>query len=148
MYRSPERPSASAGPAGSLHPRAQNLPPAALHAHSPRAGKPFVALHCAVLSETLLASELFGHERGAFTGALTTRDGRLQQADQGTLFLDEIGEISPAVQARLLRFLQEQEFERVGGNQTINVDVRGVAAICAKHLIKPSNVQTSPEGAS
>jgi len=101
---------------------------AALHEHSPRAGKPFVKLHCAALSETLLESELFGHERGAFTGAVTRRDGRFQQADRGTLFLDEIGEISPSVQVKLLRFLQEHEFERVGANQTTKVDVRVVAA--------------------
>ena len=101
---------------------------AALHEHSPRAGKPFVKLHCAALTETLLESELFGHERGAFTGAVTRRDGRFQQADGGTLFLDEIGEISPGVQIKLLRFLQEQEFERVGGNQTLKVSVRVITA--------------------
>src|SRR6185503_11176999 len=95
---------------------------AALHEHSPRAKGPFVKLHCAALSETLLESELFGHERGAFTGAVNRRDGRFQQADRGTLFLDEIGEISPAVQVKLLRFLQEHEFERVGANQTTQVD--------------------------
>jgi DNA-binding NtrC family response regulator len=101
---------------------------AAIHEHSPRAAAPFVKLHCAALAETLLESELFGHERGAFTGAVARRDGRFQQADRGTLFLDEIGEISPAIQIKLLRFLQEHEFERVGGNQTIKVDVRIVAA--------------------
>jgi two-component system, NtrC family, response regulator AtoC len=101
---------------------------AAIHEHSPRAGGPFVKLHCAALAETLLESELFGHERGAFTGAVGRRDGRFQQADGGTLFLDEIGEISPAIQIKLLRFLQQHEFERVGGNQTIKVDVRVVAA--------------------
>ncbi len=101
---------------------------AALHEHSPRADKPFVKLHCAALTETLLESELFGHERGAFTGAVTRRDGRFQQADGGTLFLDEIGEIAPAVQIKLLRFLQEHEFERVGGNQTVKVNVRVIAA--------------------
>ena len=106
----------------------KELVAAAIHAHSPRASGPFVKLHCAALAETLLESELFGHERGAFTGALTRRDGRFQQADRGTLFLDEIGEISPAIQVKLLRFLQEHEFERVGGNQTIKVDVRIVAA--------------------
>ena len=100
----------------------------AIHEHSPRAKQPFVKLHCAALAESLLESELFGHERGAFTGAVTRRDGRFQQADGGTLFLDEIGEISPAVQVKLLRFLQEHEFERVGGNKTIRVDVRVVAA--------------------
>jgi DNA-binding NtrC family response regulator len=101
---------------------------AALHQHSNRAAGPFVKLHCAALAESLLESELFGHEKGSFTGAATRRDGRLQQADGGTLFLDEIGEISPAIQVKLLRFLQERELERVGGNQTIKVDVRVVAA--------------------
>jgi DNA-binding NtrC family response regulator len=101
---------------------------AAIHEHSPRAKGPFVKLHCAALAETLLESELFGHERGAFTGAVSRRDGRFQQADGGTLFLDEIGEISPSIQVKLLRFLQQHEFERVGGNQTIRVDVRVVAA--------------------
>lgn len=106
----------------------KELVAAAIHEHSPRARHPFVKLHCAALSETLLESELFGHERGAFTGAVARRDGRFQQADRGTLFLDEIGEISPAVQVKLLRFLQEHEFERVGGNQTIKVDVRIITA--------------------
>ncbi|MBW8879724.1 MAG: sigma-54-dependent Fis family transcriptional regulator, partial [Acidobacteria bacterium] len=101
---------------------------AAVHEHSPRAGGPFVKLHCAALAETLLESELFGHERGSFTGAAGRRDGRFQQANHGTLFLDEIGEISPSVQVKLLRFLQEREFERVGGNETITVDVRVIAA--------------------
>ncbi len=101
---------------------------AAVHEHSPRAAYPFVKLHCSALAETLLESELFGHEKGAFTGAAARRDGRFQQADGGTLFLDEIGEITPGVQVKLLRFLQEREFERVGGNQTIKVDVRIVAA--------------------
>ncbi len=106
----------------------KELVAAALHEHSGRAGGPFVKLHCAALTETLLESELFGHERGAFTGAVARRDGRFQQADGGTIFLDEIGEISLAVQIKLLRFLQEHEFERVGGNQTVKVDVRIVAA--------------------
>jgi DNA-binding NtrC family response regulator len=101
---------------------------AAIHEHSPRARGPFIKLHCAALAETLLESELFGHERGAFTGAVARRDGRFQQANGGTLFLDEIGEISPAIQIKLLRFLQEHELERVGGNQTIKVDVRVIAA--------------------
>ena len=101
---------------------------AAIHERSPRAKGPFVKLHCAALAESLLESELFGHERGSFTGALTRRDGRFHQANHGTLFLDEIGEISPAVQVKLLRFLQEREFERVGGNETITVDVRVIAA--------------------
>jgi two-component system, NtrC family, response regulator AtoC len=106
----------------------KELVAAALHQHSPRAKGPFVKLHCAALAETILESELFGHERGSFTGAVGRRDGRFQQADGGTLFLDEIGEISPAIQVKLLRFLQEHELERVGGNQTIKVDVRVVAA--------------------
>jgi two-component system response regulator HydG len=101
---------------------------AAIHERSPRAKGPFVKLHCAALAESLLESELFGHERGAFTGALTRRDGRFSQANHGTLFLDEIGEIAPSVQVKLLRFLQEREFERVGGNETISVDVRVIAA--------------------
>ena len=100
----------------------------AIHERSPRTGGPFVKLHCAALAETLLESELFGHERGAFTGAVGRKDGRFQMADGGTLFLDEIGEISPAVQVKLLRFLQEHEFERVGGTQTVRVDVRVIAA--------------------
>jgi DNA-binding NtrC family response regulator len=101
---------------------------AAIHEHSPRRGGPFVKLHCAALADSLLESELFGHERGAFTGAAGRREGRFHQADGGTLFLDEIGEIPGATQIKLLRFLQEREFERVGGNQTIKVDVRIVAA--------------------
>jgi DNA-binding NtrC family response regulator len=106
----------------------KELVAAAIHEHSPRANRPFVKLHCAALAETLLESELFGHERGSFTGAVARRDGRFQQADGGTLLLDEIAEISAGVQVKLLRFLQEHEFERVGGNQTIKVDVRIVAA--------------------
>jgi two-component system, NtrC family, response regulator AtoC len=101
---------------------------AAIHEQSPRSKRPFVKLHCAALAETLLESELFGHEKGSFTGAVGRREGRFEQADGGTLFLDEIGEISPATQVKLLRFLQEHEFERVGGNQTVKVDVRVVAA--------------------
>jgi DNA-binding NtrC family response regulator len=100
----------------------------AIHQRSPRASGPFIKLHCAALAESLLESELFGHERGAFTGAMTRKDGRFSLADGGTLFLDEIGEISPAIQVKLLRFLQEHEFERVGGTQTIRVDVRVIAA--------------------
>ena len=100
----------------------------ALHALSPRAHEPFVALHCAALAESLLESELFGHEKGAFTGADRKRMGRFEQAHRGTLFLDEVGEISPAIQVKLLRVLQERAFERVGGGETIKVDVRLVAA--------------------
>ncbi len=100
----------------------------AIHENGPRARAPFVKLHCAALAETILESELFGHERGAFTGAVARRDGRFQQAAGGTLFLDEIGEIPPATQVKLLRFLQERTFERVGGNETLKVDVRIIAA--------------------
>lgn len=100
----------------------------ALHRNSPRRAKPFVAINCAALSETLLESELFGHERGAFTGAVALKHGRLEIADGGTVFLDEIGEMPPPMQAKLLRVLQEREFERVGGTRTIKVDVRVIAA--------------------
>ncbi|TWH77423.1 Nif-specific regulatory protein [Azomonas agilis] len=100
----------------------------AIHYNSPRSHRPLVRLNCAALPETLLESELFGHEKGAFTGAVKQRKGRFEQADGGTLFLDEIGEISPMFQAKLLRVLQEGEFERVGGNQTVRVNVRIVAA--------------------
>jgi two-component system response regulator HydG len=100
----------------------------AIHDRSPRARAPFIKLHCAALAETLLESELFGHEKGSFTGALARREGHFKNADGGTLFLDEIGEISPATQVKLLRFLQERAFERVGGNETIHVDVRIIAA--------------------
>ncbi len=100
----------------------------ALHEESTRRDKRFVKINCAALSETLLESELFGHERGSFTGAVGRREGRFELADGGTLFLDEVGEISPALQVKLLRVLQEREFERVGGTQTLKVDVRLVAA--------------------
>jgi DNA-binding NtrC family response regulator len=100
----------------------------AIHGASPRAKAPFVRLHCAALSESLLESELFGHERGAFTGAFSRREGRFKQADGGTLFLDEIAEVPAALQVKLLRFLQERTFERVGGNETLRVDVRIIAA--------------------
>jgi len=99
----------------------------AIHYHSPRKDKPFVKVNCAALPEDLLESELFGHERGAFTGAVSKREGRFELADRGTLLLDEISETSPAFQAKLLRVLQEQEFERVGGSKTIKVDVRVIA---------------------
>ena len=99
-----------------------------IHNLSPRAKKPFVVVHCAALAETLLESELFGHERGAFTGAVKRKLGRFELADGGTLFLDEIGEISPAIQTKLLRVLQERQFERVGGEETLKVDVRVVSA--------------------
>lgn len=100
----------------------------AIHYNSPRAAGPFVKLNCAALPENLLESELFGHEKGAFTGALTQRKGRFETADAGTLFLDEIGEISASFQAKLLRVLQEGELERVGGVRTLRVDVRVIAA--------------------
>jgi Nif-specific regulatory protein len=100
----------------------------ALHYHSPRAQRPFIKVNCAALPETLMESELFGHERGAFTGALTRKKGRFELADGGTIFLDEIGELSPATQAKLLRVLQEREFDRVGGHAPVRVDVRIIAA--------------------
>ncbi len=100
----------------------------AIHAHSPRRGKPFVAVDCGTLAESLLETELFGHERGAFTGAVGLRKGLLEQAHQGTCFLDEIADISPALQSKLLRVLQEREIRRVGGSASIEVDVRILAA--------------------
>jgi len=100
----------------------------AIHALSNRADKPFIAVHCAALSPQLLESELFGHEKGAFTGASERRIGRFEQASGGTLFLDEIGEIDPSVQVKILRVLGERSFERVGGNQTLGTDVRLIAA--------------------
>jgi Nif-specific regulatory protein len=99
-----------------------------IHDFSPRHDKPFIAINCAALPETLLESELFGHEKGAFTGAAGRKLGRFELADGGTLFLDEIGELSPSIQVKLLRVLQEREFVRVGGTQTIICDVRIVAA--------------------
>jgi transcriptional regulator with GAF, ATPase, and Fis domain len=100
----------------------------ALHQNSHRAKGPFVAINCAALTETLLESELFGHERGAFTGAVAQKKGKLEAADHGTVFLDEIGELTPALQSKLLRVLQERQFERVGGTRSIGVDVRVIAA--------------------
>jgi len=100
----------------------------AIHQASPRAREPFIAVHCAALSENLLESEIFGHERGAFTGAAERRIGRFESADTGTLFLDEISEISPATQVKLLRFLETKAIERVGGSKPIELDVRLVAA--------------------
>jgi two-component system, NtrC family, response regulator HydG len=101
-----------------------------LHDLSPRAKGPFIVTHCAALAETLLESELFGHERGAFTGAIKRKLGRFELADGGTLFLDELGEISPVVQTKLLRVLQEREIQRVGSEETVKVDVR---VLCATH---------------
>ena len=100
----------------------------ALHETSPRKSEPFVTVHCAALPETLLESELFGHEKGAFTGAAQRKPGRIELAHKGTLFLDEIGDVPRSVQVKLLRVIQERELERVGGTQTIRVDVRIVAA--------------------
>src|SRR5690242_11579496 len=100
----------------------------AIHQLSPRARQPFVTVHCAALAPTLLESELFGHEKGAFTGAHERRIGRFEQAQGGTLFLDEIGEIDASIQIKLLRFLGERSFERVGSNKTLTADVRLVAA--------------------
>jgi transcriptional regulator with GAF, ATPase, and Fis domain len=100
----------------------------AIHLNSDRAAKPFVGVNCAALAESLLESELFGHEKGAFTGALNQRKGRLEIADGGTIFLDEIAELSPGLQTKLLRVLQEREFERVGGTRPIKVDIRVLAA--------------------
>jgi len=99
-----------------------------IHQISPRSEKPLLTVNCGALHENLLESELFGHERGAFTGAVARRIGRFEEADGGTLFLDEIGELSPSVQVKLLRFLQEREFQRLGGNMTLRADVRIISA--------------------
>ncbi|MEQ8821341.1 MAG: sigma-54 dependent transcriptional regulator [Sumerlaeia bacterium] len=100
----------------------------AIHYNSPRRNRPFVAVNCGALSQTLLESELFGHEKGSFTGAVRQRAGRFEAADKGTIFLDEIGETTPEFQVKLLRVLQEQEFERVGGSKPVKTDVRIIAA--------------------
>jgi Nif-specific regulatory protein len=100
----------------------------AIHYNSSRAEKPFIKVNCAALPETLIESELFGHERGAFTGATNARIGRFEMAQGGTIFLDEIGDLPPAVQTKLLRVLQEKEFERIGGSTTIRVNARIIAA--------------------
>ena len=100
----------------------------AIHRNSPRRAKPFVAINCAALTESLLESELFGHEKGAFTGAVVQKRGKLEEASGGSVFLDELGELAPALQAKLLRVLQEREFERVGGTRTIQTDIRLIAA--------------------
>jgi len=96
----------------------------ALHRNSPRADKPFIAINCAAITETLLESELFGHEKGAFTGAVGAKPGQFEVAEGGTVFLDEIGELAPTLQAKLLRVLQEREFYRVGGTKPIRVHIR------------------------
>src|SRR5690606_22609563 len=100
----------------------------AIHGLSPRSQHPFVAVHCGAIPPDLLESELFGHEKGAFTGAVTTRKGRFEIAEGGTLFLDEIGDMSPVMQVKLLRVLQERSFERVGSTTSIHCNVRIVAA--------------------
>jgi len=100
----------------------------ALYQHSERVGKPFLAVNCAALPDTLLESELFGHEKGAFTGAERKRIGKFEQCNGGTIFLDEVGDMSPVVQGKVLRLLQAQTFERVGGNETIQTDVRIISA--------------------
>ncbi len=100
----------------------------AIHYNSPRSSRPFIRVNCGALPETLIESELFGHEKGAFTGATTQRKGRFELADRGTIFLDEIGDLTPHTQIRMLRVLQEREFERVGGTETISVNVRVIAA--------------------
>jgi two-component system response regulator HydG len=107
----------------------------AVHWQSPRRNKPFIVINCSAYPATLLESELFGHEKGAFTGAIRQKIGRFEQADGGTVFLDEIGEIAPSAQIKLLRVLQSQKFERVGGEETLNVDVRILAAT-NKDLLK------------
>src|SRR5690606_16229364 len=100
----------------------------AIYHHSRRSGKPFLAINCAAIPENLLESELFGHERGAFTGAATQRIGKFEQCHGGTIFLDEIGDMSLPTQTKILRVLQSGTFERVGGNQPVTVDVRVIAA--------------------
>ena len=100
----------------------------AIHYSGPRKNRPFISINCGALTETLLESELFGHEKGAFTGAIAMKKGRFELADEGTLFLDEVGDMPPSLQVKLLRVLQEMEFERVGGTKTIKVDVRILAA--------------------
>ena len=116
----------------------------AIHRNSPRRDQPFVAINCAALTETLLESELFGHERGAFTGAVTQKRGQLEMANAGTIFLDEMGEISPALQAKLLRVLQERDFMRVGGTRSIPLNIRVIAAT-NKNLLKATREGTFRE---
>jgi two-component system NtrC family response regulator len=112
------------GPSGT----GKELVAKAIHYNSPRKNRPFISINCGALTETLLESELFGHERGAFTGAIAMKKGRFELADGGTLFLDEVGAMPPSLQVKLLRVLQEMEFERVGGTKTIKVDVRILTA--------------------
>src|SRR6185436_6095660 len=100
----------------------------AIHLNSPRSTKPFIAINCATLTEGLIESELFGHEKGSFTGAIALKRGKLELADGGTIFLDEVAELTPVIQAKLLRVLQEREFERIGGVRPIKVDVRVITA--------------------
>jgi transcriptional regulator with GAF, ATPase, and Fis domain len=100
----------------------------AIHNSSPRSNGPFVSINCGAIPDSLIDSELFGHEKGAFTGALSQKRGRFERADKGTIFLDEIGELPAAAQARLLRVLQSREIERVGGVETISLDIRVIAA--------------------
>ena len=100
----------------------------AIHFHSPRKDRPLVKINCSALPENLMESELFGYEKGAFTGAQTTKPGKFEQADTGTVFLDEIGDVPAAIQVKLLRVLQEREFERLGSNVTRHIDIRLVAA--------------------
>ena len=116
----------------------------AIHTNSPRSKKPFIRVSCAALPETLLESELFGYEKGAFTGAATRKPGRFELAHEGTIFLDEIGDVSPATQVKLLRILQEREFERLGGVETIKVDVRVIAAT-SRDLKKALEMETFRE---
>ena len=123
-WRTATSPSSSAARAAS----ARSSSPRAIHQRSPRRNRPFVKVNCAALPAELLESELFGHEKGAFTGAATTRIGIFEQADGGTLLLDEIGEMKPALQAKLLHVLQDGEFTRLGSNKRDPVDVRVVAA--------------------
>src|SRR5208282_3145611 len=132
MRSPPASPECRAGPARSreatLNDRLPGMVAEALHRLSTRSRKPFVAINCAAIPESLIEAELFGHTRGAFTGAVQGRTGRIEAADGGTLFLDEIGEMPLALQAKLLRFVECGELQRVGDNETVKVDVRIIAA--------------------
>ena len=116
----------------------------AIHNASQRCGRAFIKLNCAAIPLDLLESELFGHEKGAFTGAIAQKIGRFEMADKGTLFLDEVGDIPPALQPKLLRVLQEQEFERLGSGRTHKVDVRLVAAT-NRNLVKDGRSRSIPQ---